>query len=274
MKARYVAIIVGLSISVFTIFYLIALLLLTEYIYIPSPKELALRTVKIQSLVDMPGSDPQPSPIPLSTAVTTEGLSVTDPRLVVLNADDVPRDLKVVIKHTRYVDNAKLVQNSANALQTQEEVRRSGRLNGFQTSFMSDDPVAIQLRSTGILNFAEIYETSTQAKQGLQSPGTSLIQRFSCDGQLVFENELTTRQTIGQETRSFQGVLITGQERTSLYGLIFYRKNTLIGIILLGEQQEKIIRDTIKFADLLDRRTRNFGKGQAALIPGHPVHRA
>ena len=264
MKARYIAVLVGLSISVFTIFYLLTLLLLTDFIDFPTPKLVTIHipTVTVQSLVDVPGPEPQPSPIPIPTT-SEEGLSVTDPRLVVLDANDVPRDLKLTVKHTRYVDNARLIENSTAPQQTKAALQISGRLNGFQTAFISDDPVASQLRSAGILNFAEIYETPTNARQALLDTEALLAARFPHDGQLLFEREVSPPQPAGRETRAFQGVLVTEQDRIPLYAIIFYRKNTLVGIVLLGDRHEKMTRYSKEYADLIDRRIRNFGRGLA-----------
>jgi len=265
MKARHIAVLVGLSISVFTIFYLLTLLLLTDFIDFPTPKLVAIHipTVTAQSLVDVQDPEPQTSPVPIPTTTSEEGLSVTDPRLVVLDENDMPRDLKLTSKHTRYVDNARLINNSTSPKQTREALQVSGRLNGFQTAFISDDPVASQLRSAGILNFAEIYATPANARQALLDTDALLAVRFPHDGQLLFEREVSPPQPVGKQTRAFQGVLVTKQDRIPVYAIIFCRKNTLVGIVLLGDRHENMIRYSKEYADLIDKRIRNFGRGLA-----------
>jgi hypothetical protein len=266
MKARHIAVLVGLSISVFTIFYLLSLLLLTEFVSLPTPKLVTLHvpTVTTQSLVDLQDPEPQASPVPIPTTTSEEGLSVTDPRLVVLDENDVPRALKLTVNFTRYVDNARLIANSTSPKQTQEALRVSGRLNGFQAAFISDDPVASQLRSAGILNFAEIYATPTNARQALQDTNELLAARFPQDGELLFEREVSPAQPVGKDDRAFQGILVTKQDRISVYAILFNRKNTLVGIVLLGDQHEKMIGYCKEYADLIDKRIRNFGEGLAA----------
>ena len=264
MKARHIAVLVGLSISVFTTCYLLSLLLLTEFVSLPTPKLVALRvpTVTTQSLVDLQDPEPQASPVPIPTT-SEEGLSVTDPRLVVLDENDVPRDLKLTVNLTRYVDNARLIANSTSPKQTQEALRVSGRLNGFQTAFISDDPVASQLRSAGILTFAEIYATPTNARQALLDTSELLAARFPQVGELVFEREVSPAQPVGKDDRAFQGILVTKQDRISVYAILFNRKNTLVGIVLLGDQHEKMKGYCREYADLIDKRIRNFGEGLA-----------
>ena len=254
MRSKHLAILIGLGISAFTAFYLLTLLLLTEFIVFPNPEAISapISLSAARSLVQMPESKPQVTAIPLPTISPTEGLYVTDPRMVILGADDVPRDLKVNVELTRYVDNARLIRNSPTPLQTQRSLLESGRLNAVQTAFKSDDPIASQLRSTGILNFAEIYETSDQAQRAWQDPPELLAARFPADGQILLENELTILASIGDAFRSFEGSLSINQQKMPLYAIVLCRKNTLVGIIILGGERDKLIRDGQEYADLLD----------------------
>lgn len=266
MRASYIAILVGLSIGMFTAFYLLALLFLVEQVDFSSIKLVPVKapTVTAQAIADVPAPETRSSPVPIPTTPFEEGLLVTDPRLVALDANDVPRDLKLSSRHTRYVDNARLIENSETPEQTTETLQVSGRLNGFQAAFISDDPVASQLRSTGILNFAEIYDTSSDARRALLDARALLAARLHYDGQLLFEREVTPSQPVGERSRAFRGALVTEQERVPLYAVIFCRKNTLAGIVLLGDKSARMAHDCNEFGDLIDRRIRDFGKGLAA----------
>jgi len=263
MKPKYLAILVGLGISVFTAFYLLMLLVLTDFISLPGQETTVapLAVSVARSLVQMPGPEPQITAIPLPTIDPLRGLSVTDPRAVALTIDDVPHDLKVDAELTRYVDNAGLIRNSLTPAQTQQHVLDSGRLNGFQAAFRSDDPVASQLRSAGILNFAEVYETPEQAQRAWQDPPRLLAARFPAYEHIVLGNETSAVPAIGDKARSFEGTWLVSQQKMPLYAIIFCRNNTLVGIVLLGGPQDKVIRDGQHYADLLDKRIRSFGKG-------------
>jgi len=263
MRPKHLAILVGLGISVFTAFYVLMLLVLTDFIALPSrgvtgaPLSLSVA----RSLVQMPASAPQITAIPLPTLDPLQGLSVTDPRMVVLSIDDVPHDLKVDAELTHYVDNARLIRNSLTPAQTQQYLLDSGRLNGFQAVFKSDDPVASQLRSAGILNFVEVYETSEQAQRAWQGSPKLLAEHFPAYGRIVLENESSTAVAIGDRFRSFEGTWVSDQLKMPLYSVVFCRKNTLVGLVLLGGPQDRLIRDGQHYADLLDKRIRSFGKG-------------
>ncbi len=266
MKARYIAVLIGLGISVFTTFYLLSLLLVTEFIDFSQPAEinLSMPTRSAQALVDMPIPEPRLTVIPVPTEVAKNGLSVTDPRLVALDENDVPRDMIVATDYTRYVDNAKLIASSADPDRMQRTLKDTGRMNGFQTVFMSQDPVASQLRSVGILNFAEIYESQTHAERALADNTSLLADRFPQNGQLKFERESNSRPPMGQGARAFMGTLLTEHDRIPVYAVIFYRKNALVGIALLGGQSDRLVRSSVDYATLLDERIRNFGMGFSA----------
>lgn len=263
MKPRYLAILVGLGISVFTAFYLLILLVLTDFVSQPGRETAGapLAVSVARSLVQMPDREPQITAIPLPTMDPLDGLFVTDPRLVVLTIDDVPHDLKLDAELTRYVDNDGVIRNSLTPAQTQQDLRENGRLNGFQAVFRSDDPVASQLRSAGILNFAEVYETPEQAQQAWRTAPALFAARFPAYGHIALENEVSPALAVGDKARSFEGTWLVSRQKMPLYAIVFCRKNTLVGIVLLGGLQDKAMRDGQHYAALLDKRIRSFGKG-------------
>jgi len=266
MRARYIAILVGLGISVFTTFYLLSLLLVTEFFDFSQPAEinLSMPTKSAQSLVDMPVPEPKSTVVAVPTDASRDGLSVTDPRLVALDESDVPSDMIVVTDHTRYVDNARLIAGSAEPDLTRRMLQDTGRMNGFQTAFISHDPVASQVRSMGILNFAEVYETQANAQHALADSTALLAERFPQYGKLEFESESKSNPSVGQGTRAFTGMLLTGDDRIPVYAIVFYRKNALAGIVLLGNQSDRLAQPSLDFATVLDERIRSFGKGYSA----------
>ena len=266
MKARYIAILIGLGISVFTTFYLLSLLLVTEFVDFSHPAQinLSMPTKPAQSLVDLPIPEPRLTAVPVPTEIARDGLSVTDPRLVALDENDVPRDMTVVSDFERYVDNAKLIVSSTDLNEMQRALEDTGRMNGFQTVFLSRDPVASQLRSVGILNFVEVYETRVDAEDALGIDPALLEERFPQYGKLELGRESNSHLSVGQSARSFLGRLITEHDRVPACVIVFHRKNVLIGIAMLGSQSDRLTQPCLNYATLLDERIRKFGMGFSA----------
>ena len=263
MTARQIAFLVALGITVMTLFYLLGLLLVTDSIFPMSQAVLAAPMTSnpaAQANVQQPVASPPPTP----TLSPEDQLLVTDPRLVALNADDVSASLKVTAGLTRYFDNAKIIDNSATPNQAQDSLHKSGRLNGFQIAFTSEDPATSELSAAVVLNFTESYETAADAERALLNDIPALLGRFPPSASLTQAQEIPTRWQVGRKSRVFEGWWVDKGERTPSYAVFFCRKNVLTGVLLVGMQREKLLRDVGSYSGLLDKRIKEFGRGSSA----------
>ena len=263
MTAKQIASVMGLGFTVMTVCYMMGLLWVTDVL---SPPDLAPMIAQFPSTVPARPivAPPQPEPSPNPTTAPDERFSVTDPRAVALSTDDVPGDFKIKAEDTHYVDNARLLENSSSPDQVEAALRASGRLNGFQIAFASEDPAASQTRSAGLLSFSEVYAATTDADRALLGDVAGLVARFPQGSHLVVSQESPPTRRIGRQARSFEGLLVTEGDRVPVHIVIFCRKNALTGVALLGVQNQKLVREGEYYAWLLDRRIGDFGKGLSA----------
>ena len=265
MTGKQVAVLTGLGITVLTVCYLAGMIVLTDFMSLLSEQRLSLSSTPNLTLPQQPVMKlPIVRPPAALTAAPEDRFPVTDPRLVTLDVLDVPNDVEVQDEYTRYVDNGVLIDNSTTPARTETALRDSGRLNGFQIAFASTNPAASQLRSDGILNFAEIYQAPEQAGSALEEDPPLLASRFPGPGNLILVQEEPPIPNLGREARSFQALFLQKGRRTPAYTVIFCRKNTLVGITILGVQKDKLMAASEQYGRLLDRRIQEFGKGLAA----------
>jgi hypothetical protein len=200
---------------------------------------------------------------PDPTTPPEERFPVTDPRFIALGTEDVREDFLVDEGSRRYVDNNRLIVSSATPAETESGLRKSGRVNGFQVMFSTQDPAAGQQRSAHVLNFSEIYSSKADASRALRDAPSVLSARFPAHDRFAAVTEVTPATAV-PDARGFEGLFYTGEDRVPVYFLVFADKNALVGVAVAGVQREKIKQESDAYVVILDRRIRSFARGQAA----------
>ncbi|MGQ9628067.1 MAG: hypothetical protein ACUVV0_14325 [Anaerolineae bacterium] len=185
---------------------------------------------------------------------------VTDPQAVALTLDEVPLDFHLERANSGYVDNSKALLESSNPQEAWLEMELTGRMNGYQVVFSSDDP---QAHTVYILNVVQTYRSVEGARQALDvsPPYTPFLEGA------LYTLEETSALQIGETSRAWRVFLPSreaGKEDMAACVLLFQRNNVLVEVALLGKHDYPLLEEAAWYAQSVDRRIRSFGRGQAS----------
>ncbi len=261
---KQAAILVGLGMAVLIVLCVFNSLVVTDVIkqwqsHAPLPGSVPAARPEQTVRIATPGLSATTIAKPTATP-TSMPILVTDPKAVALTPDDLPLGFRLDQAHTRYVDNQKLVEESHDPHSMAANIEATGRLNGYEIVFTTDDPAVMNRHASVIINLIQVYNTSDGARQafdmGLESrlPGGW--------GELAAMTEATTAQ-IGDRTRAYKGLVVTEIGTKNPAGVLAFQcSNVLVTFIVLGPRDYYLLDEAIRHAQIINKRIQRFGHGQ------------